>query len=331
MPTGSAEPIFDDILDAAERLVGHAVKTPVLESSALNALVGGRLLIKAEPLQHTGSFKFRGAFNRVSRMDRAERRDGVVAFSSGNHAQGVAAAAYLLETPAIIVMPENAPRMKREGTERWGAEIATYDPQDHDSREVIADEILKARGGTLVRPFDDPYVIAGQGTVGLELARSAEAMAVDLDVVLVPCGGGGLTAGVATALDALSPETTVHTVEPEDFDDTARSLGTGSREYNSHGAFSFCDALLAPQPGELTFAVNRRLVTSGLTVSDEAVAQAIALAFQHLKLVVEPGGAVALAAALSGRYDCRDKCAGIVLSGGNVDPATFADILRSVT
>ncbi|MDP6706723.1 MAG: threonine/serine dehydratase [Alphaproteobacteria bacterium] len=328
MPGHETLPTIDDVLAAAERISGRAVATPLLEAPALNALVGGRLLVKAEPLQLTGSFKFRGAYNRISRIPEAERPAGVVAYSSGNHAQGVAAAAHLLGVPAVIVMPENAPRAKREGTERWGAEIATYDPGDHDSRETIAAEILRQRGGTLVRPFDDPWIIAGQGTVGLEIAERARSLDLELDAVLVPCGGGGLTAGTATAIKALSPATEVYTVEPEGFDDTARSLAAGSRQRNPDGGASFCDALLAPTPGRLTFAVNAKLVSAGLSVSDVEVGAAMAAAFAHLKLVVEPGGAVALAAALRGKYDCRDKTVAVVTSGGNVDAGTYAEALR---
>ena len=322
------EPTFDDVLAAAERIAGRAVETPLLESAALNERVGGRILLKAEPLQITGSFKFRGAYNRISQIPEAERAVGVVAFSSGNHAQGVAAAAHLLGAPAIIVMPENAPRAKREGTERWGAEIVTYDPRDHDSRERIAAEILAARGGTLVRPFDDPLIVAGQGTVGLEIGRRAELLGIALDAVLVPCGGGALTAGTATALEALSPATKVYTVEPEGFDDTARSLVSGEREHIDENASSFCDGLLAPRPGVVTLPLNRRLVTAGLSIADDAVGDAMLAAFQHFKLVIEPSGAIALAAALTGGYDCRDKTVAIVASGGNVDAGKYAEVLR---
>ena len=320
-------PTIADIEDAARQIAPQAVRTPLLESDALNDMAGCRILLKAEPLQRTGSFKFRGAYNRISRLDEQGRRAGVVAFSSGNHAQGVAAAASLAGAPAVIVMPDDAPAAKREGTQRWGAEIVAYDRNDHDQRERIADAIIAERGGTLVRPFDDPFIIAGQGTAGLELLAQAAAIEATLDAVLVPCGGGGLTAGIATVFAARSPAAEIFTVEPDGFDDTARSLKAGSRQRIDPGASSFCDALLAPRPGTLTFAINRQHVTGGLAVSDIAVARAMKAAFQHLKLVIEPGGAVALAAVLSGLFPGRGKTVAVVASGGNVDAATFADIL----
>ena len=322
-------PTLRDIEEAAGRLAGRAVATPLLESAALNEAVGGRLLIKPEMLQVTGSFKFRGACNRVAQLNAVELSRGVVTFSSGNHAQGVAAAARLAGAPAVIVMPEDAPRVKRQGTESWGAEIVTYDRRQPDSRERIAAAIVAERGGTLVRPYDDAYVMAGQGTAGLELVRQARALGRDLDAVLAPCGGGGLIAGIATALRALSPGTAVYSVEPEAFDDTRRSLAAGERQQNTGETGSICDALLAPRPGELTFEVNRRLLAGGLAVSDAEVVAAMRAAFQHLKLVAEPGGAVALAAALSGRFDCRDKTVVVVMSGGNVDLAQFAEVLAA--
>ncbi len=320
-------PGIDDVVDAAARVNGVATRTPLLESAALNDLVGGRLLIKAEMLQVTGSFKFRGAYNRISRLDAAARQAGVIAFSSGNHAQGVAAAAHLAGAPAVIVMPDDAPRVKREGTERWGAEIVTYDRSDHDARETIAAEIMSVRGGTLVPPYDDPHIIAGQGTAGLELLAQAAECSAKPDAVLVPCGGGGLTAGVATAVSTQLPDCAIHTVEPAGFDDTARSLAARERLDIDSDASSFCDALLAPRPGELTFAINSRLVTSGLVVDDGEAAAAMRALFTHLKLVAEPGGAVAVAAALSGQFDCRGKTVCAVASGGNVDPGTFCDAL----
>jgi len=326
-PMSEALPSYADVLTAAERLAGHALETPVLESPVLNERVGGRLLLKAEPLQRTGSFKFRGAYNRLRQIPDAERAAGVVAFSSGNHAQAVAAAAHELGLPAIIVMPDNAPRLKRQGTERWGVEIVTYDGRQPETRERMAEKILAARGGTLVRPFDDIQVIAGQGTVGLELVRQSEAIGARLDATLVPCGGGGLTAGVATAVKHLSADTKVFAVEPEGYNNTTRSLAAGNRVPNQPGAYSFCDALTPPLPGAITFAVNRRLLSGGLVVRDDEVAAAMLLAFVHLKLVIEPGGAVALAAALSGAIDCRGKTVAVVASGGNVDPTTFAQVL----
>ncbi len=316
-------PGFADIEAAAKRLAGVAVVTPLLEFPVLNERLGARVLLKAETMQRTGSFKFRGAYNKISQLSEAARRVGVVAYSSGNHAQGVAAAAALVGTPATIVMPADAPAIKIKNTRGYGAEVVTYD-RDRESREEVAEQLLaERRGATLVRPFDDPDIIAGQGTCGLEIARQAEALGVRLDHLLVCCGGGGLTAGCALAVSALSPETVIHTVEPAGFEDTARSLAAGERLANPPGARSFCDALLGPTPGELTFEINRRLVADGLVVDDAEVAEAMAFAFRNLKLGVEPGGAVTLAALLAGKLDVAGKTVAATLSGGNVDPETF--------
>ncbi len=320
-------PTITDIESAARRLAPHVVTTPLLESEALNRRVGGRLLIKAESLQKTGSFKFRGAYNLMSRLSKAARRAGVVAYSSGNHAQGVAAAARLLGISALIVMPDDAPAVKVANTRAWGAEIVPYDRR-RQSREALAEAIAAERGAAIVPPYDHADIIAGQGTVGLELAAQAADLDIVLDAVLVPVGGGGLISGCALALGARSPETSIHAVEPSDFDDTRRSLASGSRERNHRDARSFCDALLAPTPGEITFAINRGRLAGGFAVPDHAVAGAMAAAFTHLKLVLEPGGAVALAAALEGRLDCRGKTVAVVASGGNVDAETFAAVLR---
>ena len=313
---------FDDVVAAATRLRGFAVQTPLLESEALNALVGGRLLVKAEPLQRTGSFKFRGAFNAICAL----RPSAVVAYSSGNHAQGVALAARLLNIPATIVMPADAPRAKLDGTRALGATIVTYDRATED-RDAIGAEIARRTGATLIRPYDEPLVIAGQGTVGLELARQAVERGALPDAVLVCCGGGGLVAGCALALRHELSDVAVHCVEPEHFDDTARSLRAGARLANAPGGTSFCDALLAPRPGELTFSINARLLAGGVVVTDAEVAAAMRLAFRHLRLVVEPGGAVALAAALAGRVPTRARTVAVVVSGGNVDPEMFAQVL----
>ncbi len=323
------KPSFADVESAVEQLRGVAVRTPLLESPVLNDAVGGRLLIKAEPLQRTGSFKFRGAYNKISRMSTADRAKGVVAFSSGNHAQGVAAAANLLRAPAIIVMPEDAPKVKLDGTRRWGAEIVTYDRSDHDARNAIAGEIAAERGMTIIPPFDDPEIMAGQGTAGYELVKQCRDAGAAPDIVVTPAGGGGLMSGVATAVRYLSPPTELYTAEPAGFDDTARSLAEGSRQSMREGAESICDALLAPMPGELAFDVMKDLVSGGVVVRDSEAKAAMAQAFQHLKLVVEPGGAVALAAILSGKLDIADKCAVVVTSGGNVDGNVFADALTS--
>ena len=323
MVAASELPItFADIEAAAGRLHGHAVPTPLLESDALNERLGGRLLVKPEPLQRTGSFKFRGAFNAISQS----AAPAVVAYSSGNHAQGVAAAAKLLGKRATIIMPSDAPRIKIENTRGLGAEIVTYD-RNREQREGIGATIARETGAELVKPYDDPRVMAGQGTVGLEIGQEGKARGIELDAVLVPCGGGGLVAGTATALAAMAPRAEVYAVEPQFFDDTTRSLALGRRVGNDPGPSSICDALLAPTPGELTFAVNSRLLKAGIAVTDDEVREAMRVAFHRFKIVVEPGGAVALAAVLAGRFEARGRTVVAVLSGGNVDPARYAEIL----
>lgn len=319
-------PDAEDVRAAAARISGVAVRTPLLECAALDARCGGRLYVKPEVLQRTGSFKFRGTWNRLSQLSASERRGGVVAWSSGNHAQGVAAAAQMLDVPALIVMPSDAPRLKIERTRGFGAEIVLYDRMT-EMREEIGARIAAERGAVIVRPYDDPGIIAGQGTVGLEIAEDAARLGVALEAVLVPAGGGGLAAGTALALGAVMPGAKVWCVEPQGFDDHARSLVAGQRLGNEASATSFCDALLAPMPGELTFAINAVRLAGGLAVSDAEVAAAMRFAFEELKLVVEPGGAVALAAVLAGRYDARGKSVALVLSGGNADPDVFARVL----
>jgi threonine dehydratase len=319
MSTVDRLPTMADVEAAAERLRGVAVRTPLLESEALNDRVGGRVLLKTECLPRTGSFKLRGAYNAISQIE----ADAVVAYSSGNHAQGVAAAAKLLGKAATIVMPADAPAIKVENTRAYGAEVRLYD-RAIESREAIGAEIAARTGAALIRPYDDPQIIAGQGTVGLEVAEQARERGAVLDVALAPCGGGGLIAGCALALAEAFPEIAIYAVEPAGLDDTRRSLEAGARQTNAPEAISICDALLVPTPGELTFAINRQLLAGGLVVSDDEVRDAMAFAFRHLKLVVEPGGAVALAAVLSGKLPLEQRTAAVVLSGGNVDPALFA-------
>ncbi len=319
-------PTIDDVLAARERLRGHAVVTPLIESPVLNARVQGRVLIKAECLQRTGSFKFRGAWNCISRLTNGSAKGGVVAYSSGNHAQGVAAAAELMKLPALIVMPADTPQIKQANTRSYGAEIVTYD-RAIESREEIAGRIARERCAVIVPPYDHPEVIAGQGTMGLEAIEQAGERGVKLDAVLVPASGGGLAAGNALAFAARSPATEVHTVEPEGFDDHARSLTSGKRERNARATGSICDALLAPQPGELTFAINQPRLKAGLTVSEAEVKRAMVFAFETLKLVIEPGGAVGLAAVLAGKIATRGRNIAVIASGGNVDPMLFAEIL----
>jgi threonine dehydratase len=323
MEHDSELPTFADVEAAAARLRGVVRRTPLLESDALNELAGGRLLLKAECLQRTGAFKLRGAYNAISQLGGR----AVVAYSSGNHAQGVAAAARLLGVPATIVMPADAPAIKIESTRALGAEIRLYD-RYREVREEIGAEIAARTAAALVPPYDDPQVIAGQGTAGLEIAEQAIELGARPDAALICCGGGGLTAGCALALTKRFPGIEIQTAEPEGFDDTARSLAAGEKLANAPGAASICDALLAPMPGELTFEINRRLLAGGIAVTDAEVRRAMALAFRHLKLAVEPGGAVALAAALSGRFAARGRTVAVMLSGGNVDPALFADVLR---
>jgi threonine dehydratase len=316
----------EDVFAAAERLAGHATITPALSWAALDERVGTRVLVKAEVLQRTGTFKYRGAYNRLSQLAPEQRPAGVVAFSSGNHAQGVAAAAKVLGMPATIVMPSDAPAIKLANTRAFGAEVVLYDRWTED-RVAIGRALAAERAATLVPAFDDPDIIAGQGTLGLELARQAEEKGAHLDLLLCPCGGGGLIAGVSLAFSALSPETRIYSVEPEAFDDTRRSLESRVAQRNTPGARSICDALLAEEPGKLTFPINRRLLAGGLAVSDDEACAGVAYTARTLKLVVEPGGAVALAALLTGKIDARSKSVGVVLTGGNIDPPLLADIL----
>ena len=319
-------PVFADVEAAAARLDGLAVRTPILRADALDAACGGRVWVKAESLQRTGSFKFRGAWNRLSRLSADELTRGVVAFSSGNHAQGVAEAARVAGCPAAIVMPADAPPVKVQATRALGAEVVFYDRYTQ-SREAISEALARDRGAVLVPSFDDPFVIAGQGTVGLEAARQLAAVGAQADVLACCVSGGGLVAGVALAFEALSPRTQVWSVEPAGFDDHARSLEAGARVANAPDARSLCDALLAPTPGELTWEINGRLLAGGVCATDDEALAAMAFAFRHLKLVLEPGGAVALAAALAGRLDLRGRTALVIASGGNVEPATYARAL----
>jgi threonine dehydratase len=319
-------PTAADVDDAARRLDGVALHTPLLTSAALDAMTGGRVFLKAETLQRTGSFKFRGAYNKLASLPADHRAAGVVAFSSGNHAQGVAAAARLLGMPCVIVMPRDAPRAKRERTAAFGAEIVLYD-RARDDREAIAADIASKRGATLVPPYDDALIIAGQGTAGREIVDDLAALGLVPDVVVVTASGGGLTAGIALAVKARVPTASLYTAEPKDFDDHARSFRSGRREQNAELTGTICDALMARTPGKLTFAINQSLVGAGVVASDEEVAAAVAFAFAELKLVVEPGGAVALAAVMTGKVNVQDKVAVAVLSGGNVDAELFSKLV----
>jgi threonine dehydratase len=320
---------LDDIDDAALRLDGVAIRTPLLESPALDARVGGRVLIKAETFQRVGAFKFRGAYNRLSRLTDDERERGVVAFSSGNHAQGVALAGRALGMPVLIVMPADAPTIKVDATRNYGAEIRLYD-RARENREAIATELAAARGAVLVPAFDDPFVIAGQGTAGLEIVEQTRAMGERIAQVIGPVGGGGLMGGVSVAIRAHAPWARIWGVEPEGYDDTRLSLEAGERRGAPPAPRSLCDALESPMPGVLTFPLLAANLAGVVSVDDTEVAEAMRFAFQHLKLVVEPGGAVALAALLSRKLAPDEAGATvIILSGGNVDPGLFCRILAS--
>ena len=321
-----AKPKLADIEAAAERLDGLAVKTPLIEHPALNERVGGRVLLKAESLQRIGAFKFRGAFNAVSQIDAAKHPGGVVAASSGNHAQGIAAAAKICGVPAAIVMPADAPAAKLRRTAELGAEVVTYDRATED-RTAIALALASDRQADFVHPFDDPRVIAGQGTVGLELMAEVARRNAAVDEILVCCAGGGLLSGISIAARAASSTVVVRPVEPVGFDDFARSLQAGERLANTRKSGSICDALLVDRPGDLTFAIAQENCASGAVVSDDDAKAAMRFAFDELRLVLEPGGAVALAAVLTGKVDAKGRVIACILSGGNVDAKLFADVI----
>ena len=320
---------IDMIRAAAVRLEGHARRTPLLSSPFLDELAGRRVLIKPECLQHTGSFKFRGAWSAVSALDPETRKRGVIAFSSGNHAQGVAYAASQHGVPSVIIMPADAPQLKIDNTRALGAEVILYDRETED-RDEIGERMSAERGLTLIKPFDEPQVIAGQGTTGLEIASQAAELGVTEADVLVCCGGGGLSSGIALALEADAPSLRARPVEPEGFDDVKRSLAAGAIQRNNQMGGNICDAIVTPQPGNLTFPIMKRLCGSGIAVSEEDALHAMAEAFLRLKLVAEPGGAVALAAALYHGDEIQGDTVIAVISGGNVDPAMFARALGRV-
>ncbi len=332
MNTGAAQlleaPELADIKESAKALQGIIVNTPLIENADANQTLSTRLLIKAETAQRTGAFKFRGAYNRMRQMNAAERKRGVIAYSSGNHAQAVALSARLLNTRALIVMPDDAPVSKMQRTRELGAEILTYD-RETQSREDVAQAILIDRGLIMVPPNEDRRVMAGAGTVALEMTQQVKLANARLDAVLVPCGGGGLTAATAIVLNALSPYTQVFAVEPEQFDDTRRSFDAGYRLSNPKGRQTICDAIMTDQPGALTFPINQRLLTGVLTVSDDDVRRAMLFAFENFKIVVEPGAAVALAAVLAQKMDVADKTVAVIATGGNVDTGIFCATLNA--
>ena len=318
-----------DIEAAASRLKGHIRRTPLLTSPFLDEIAGRKVFVKPECLQHTGSFKARGAWSAVSALAPDLRRKGVIAFSSGNHAQGVAWAAKMHGAPAVIIMPSDAPALKSANTRAYGAEVVLYDRLTED-RDQIGTEMAEARGLTLVKPFDEPMVIAGQGTTGLEIAEQAAEAGIAKADVLVCCGGGGLTSGIALALADKAPGLRARPVEPEGFDDVTRSLAAGSLQRNESMGGSICDAIVTPQPGNLTFPIMSALCGPGLTVTDDEALSGVAAAFLRLKIVAEQGGAVALAAALTRKHEVEGDSVVAVVSGGNVDPAMFAKALQTI-
>jgi len=316
-----------DIDRAAERLKGQAVKTPLLRSDVLDERLGGQVFIKAECLQRTGSFKFRGAFNRIFCLVEDERRRGVIAYSSGNHAQGVAAAARLNGTTAKILMPLDAPRAKVEGVKFWGGEVVGYD-RATQSREEIGRAMAEEEGRVLVPPYEDPYIIAGQGTAGLEAVGQLAEAGAKADAVVCCAGGGGLIAGVGMAFQAAHPGTEIWSAEPAGFDDHKRSLASGRRERNERLTGSICDAIITPTPGEMTWALNSTQLTGGTAITDEDALDAMAFAWRHLKIVVEPGGVAALAAVLTGQIPVEGRTVCVLVTGGNVDREIFSRALE---
>lgn len=319
-------PTVADVENAAKCLRGIAVQTPLLENRFLNERLGGRLLIKAEPLQVTGSFKFRGAYNRISRLDADERKRGIVAFSSGNHAQAAAWAARLCGTPAVIVMPSDAPAIKIANTRAYGAEVVLYDRYKED-REAIGRRYCDERGMTLVPPFNDPFIISGQGTIGLEIAAQCAERDIVPDAVLAPASGGGLISGIALAIKDRLPGTQVYCAEPDQFDDIDLSLKAGKIVSHAGKGNTFCDALMAPHPGDITFGVMSANLNGAVSATDAEVETAIATAFHYFKLVVEPGGAAALASVLNGKVPCANRTVVAVASGGNIDSSLYSAII----
>ncbi len=317
---------FAMIKAAAARAKGHVRRTPLLNSPVLDQIAGRRILVKAECLQHTGSFKLRGAWSALSGLAAADKAKGVVAVSSGNHAQGIALAAHAHKVGAIILMPSDAPTQKVENTRRLGAKVVLYD-RAQDDRDALSRQLCSERGMTMISPYDHALVIAGQGTLGIEIAAQAQEYGIKDARVLVPCGGGGLTSGVALALQALAPNMTVHPCEPSGFDDTIRSLNSGKIEQNQRSSGSICDAILTPSPGKITFPIMQRLCQPGVSLTDNQCLRAMSLAFSYLKIVIEPGGAVALAAALFHGQNFDSESLIVVASGGNVEAALFQKAL----
>ncbi len=328
-PDDTSRITADGVRDAATRIAGHSVRTPLIENEFLNDITGGRIFCKAEVLQHCGSFKFRGAFTRLSRLDPETRARGVLAWSSGNHGQGVARAAQHFGVPAVIIMPADAPALKIEKVRAYGAEIITYDRYTED-REAIGRPLADQRGLALAPSYDHVDIIEGQGTVALEACEELAAMGLGLDRFIVCCGGGGLTAGCATILGEMAPDAAIAIAEPDGFDETWASIRTGERHHADISRRTICDAIATPTPGRLTLPIMQEKVGEGVSVSEAEVSEAMVFAFKYLKLVLEPGGAVALAAVLNRKIDCRGQTTVVTLSGGNVDPGLFTELILRV-
>lgn len=320
-------PTIRDVNEAQTRLAGVIRRTPLLESPLLNDKIGKRILVKAECLQITGAFKFRGAWSALTHLTESQRANGVLAYSSGNHAQAVAYAAARLKTPATIVMPNDAPALKIENTKAYGAKVVLYDRPGGEDREAIGQSLAAKDGSVLIKPYDNTQVIAGQATCGLEMAEELKRRNIKGAEVLVCCGGGGLTSGIALAFNALLPGTKIRPVEPVNYDDVIRSLVNHRRESVTTKETSICDAIVTPSPGELTFPIMDEYCAPGIAVSDNDALKAMAVAAQHLKLIAEPGGAVALAAALFHSDKIQSDTIVCVVSGGNADPAVLAQAM----
>lgn len=326
--TDDASIFIEDVLDAMDALKGIVIRSPLLENPEANERLGGRFLIKAESMQRTGAFKIRGAYNRIRLMSVEEKRNGVIAYSSGNHAQGVALASRLLNTTALIVMPDDTPSAKKTATQRLGAKIVTFNRDTESSDEIVA-SLSRETGRIVVPPSGNAQVLAGAGTAALELFEQAQHLNTHMDSVLVPCGGGGLTAATALIMQIKSPRTEVYSVEPELFDDTRRSLAAGQRVENPKGRRTICDSIMTPMPNEMTFSINRRLLAGGLATSDDEVRRAMRFAFETFKIAVEPGAAVGIAAVLSGKIGIRDRTVATIVTGGNINPERFHDLISS--
>ena len=320
------EPTFNDILSAVKNIKNIAVRTPLLESPIINKTIGGRILFKAEVLQKTGSFKFRGSIHSIASLSNAQKANGVVAFSSGNHAQGVALAANLAGIKSTIIMPKDAPDIKIRNTKEFGADIILYDRYTED-REKITANFAKKNGANIIRPYDAALTIAGQATIGVEIAEQCDELNIMPDYLLSPCGGGGLMAGLCLSMVKLLPKVKLYSIEPDFYDDTKRSLETGKRQNNNGNIKTYCDAIVTHTPGEYTFPINKKHLSGGFSVNDKKVAHAMINLFENLKLVVEPAGAVGFAALLSNKLPLQGETAVVILSGGNVDPKLFKDIL----